>query len=476
MHPLEVRVLDANASHHGVSQATLMENAGRGVAETILERYNARRCCIICGPGNNGGDGLVAARYLSKHCQVDVFLVKRPKSTLAQKNLRRAKQLGVPVHYCREETFNEVLQRSDVAIDAMLGIGITGALRPPYDDIATALNESDATVVAVDVSTGMGQQVAVQPATTVTFHAAKDGMTSDNSGDIIVHDIGIPQEAIRQVGPGDMAWYPPHAKRSHKGDNGTVLVVGGGPFTGAPALAALAALRAGADLAVAAVPGQAWQPVASFSPDIIARRLNGDVLQPGHLDAITAMLDRADSLVVGPGLGDAAETMEAVDALLDTCIERGMPAVVDADAIPAMADKTATGNLIVTPHAGEFKKLTGTAPSDELEERGRTVQAAAKAHNCTILLKGWVDVISDGGTVKYNHVGNEGMTVGGTGDVLSGVTAALLAVDVPAFNAARMAVFLNGTAGTLSFEQKSYGMTATDVITRLPDVVGEYGP
>ncbi len=476
MHPLEVRVLDANASFHGVPQAALMENAGNGVAETILERYTARRCCIVCGPGNNGGDGLVAARHLSQHCQVDVFLVKRPSSQLAQKNLRLVKQLGVPVHYYREETFEEVLEQSDVAVDAMLGIGITGTLRTPYDSIAAALNGGNAAVVSVDVPTGMGQDAAVNPEVTVTFHAAKDGMTKENSGDIVVHDIGIPDKAVRQVGPGDMAWYPGHAKRSHKGDNGSVLVVGGGPFTGAPALAAMAALRTGADLAMVAVPAAAWQPVASFSPDVIARRLDGDVLHPRHLDDIEPLLDRADSLVVGPGLGDASETMQAVDGLIDKCIERGVPAVVDADAIAGMASKTASGSMIVTPHAGEFKTLTGSAPSDDLEKRSVAVKAAARTRKCTVLLKGWTDVISDGKTVKSNHVGNEGMTVGGTGDVLSGITGALLAMQVPAYNAARMAAFLNGSAGNLAFSEKSYGMTATDLLARLPDVIAEYGP
>ncbi|MFO8232307.1 MAG: NAD(P)H-hydrate dehydratase [Longimonas sp.] len=409
-------------------------------------------------------------------CDVHVFLVKRPSSRLAQKNLRRVKQLGIPVHYYLEDAFREILEQSDVAVDGMLGIGISGALRPPYDDIAAMLNESDAGVISVDVPTGMGQEVAVQPDLTVTFHAAKDGMTPDNSGDILVHDIGIPDEATRQIGPGDMAWYPPHGRRSHKGDNGTVLVVGGGPYTGAPALAAMAALRTGADLAMAAVPGHAWQVVASFSPDIIARRLDGDVLHPRHLKDIEPLLERADSLVVGPGLGNASQTMQAVDALLDTCIERNMPAVVDADAIAAMADKTASGSMIVTPHAGEFKRLMGTMPSDDLEKRIASVRAAARARNCTILLKGWTDVVSDGDTVKSNHVGNEGMTVGGTGDVLSGVAGALLAMRVPAYNAARMAAFLNGSAGNAAFERKGYGMTATDLLARLPDVIAEYGP
>jgi NAD(P)H-hydrate epimerase len=239
-------------------------------------------------------------------------------------------------------------------------------------------------------------------------------------------------------------------------------------------MAALAALRTGADLAMVAVPGDAWHPVASFSPDIIAKRLEGAVLQHRHLDDIEVMLDRADSVVIGPGLGDAPQTLQAVDALLDLFIERGIPAVVDADAISGMADKTAGGTMVITPHAGEFMDLTGTAPSDSLEERMAAVQAAARARRCTILLKGWVDVISDGNTTKTNHVGNEGMTVGGTGDVLSGITGALLAMDVPAFNAARMAAFLNGTAGNLAFVEKSYGMTATDLLESLPPVIAEY--
>ncbi|HDS59782.1 MAG TPA: NAD(P)H-hydrate dehydratase [Thermoplasmatales archaeon] len=474
MHPTEVRVLDANAAHHGVPQAMLMENAGRGVAEAALENFDFSRCLVLCGPGNNGGDGLVAARHLCPERQVTVLLAREPSSPLARANLRRAKKNAISVHGYSREALLELLEESDLAIDALLGIGITGALRPPFDDIVQTLNQSPVAVLAVDVPTGLGNNLAVEPDLTVTFHDLKDGMTEANSGTILVHDIGIPREAVEQVGPGDMAFYTPFRQRSHKGQNGVVLTIGGGPFTGAPALAALAALRTGADLSLAAVPERAQPVVASFSPDLITVSLPGGHLQPSHLETLRPHLEKADAVVLGPGLGSHPQTREAAGEVIDACLSSGKRLVVDADAIEAFGERNGRERTVITPHAGEFARLTGVSLTDDREERMQAVRRAAEERNCTLLLKGWVDVISDGRSVKLNHVHNPGMTVGGTGDVLSGIAGALLARNVPAFNAARMAAFINGSAGNRALAVKSYGLTASDLLDYIPGVIKEH--
>ena len=175
--------------------------------------------------------------------------------------------------------------------------------------------------------------------------------------------------------------------------------------------------------------------------------------------------------MIGPGLGSNEETKAAVGDIIDGCISAGKSMVVDADAIQVFGERECKGNVVITPHAGEFKELTGLSLPSELEERKEIVIEEAHKRHCTILLKGAVDIISDGKGVKLNHIHNEGMTVGGTGDVLSGVVGGLLSKGVPAYNAARMGAFINGTAGNSAFEKKGYGMTASDLLEHIPEAI-----
>jgi len=474
MHPTEVRVLDTNAAHHGVPQAYLMENAGRGVAEAACEYFDFSRCLVVCGPGNNGGDGLVAARYLSSTKEVTVILVKHLSSPLTRTNLRRLKKLAVPIQSYDEKVFSTQVADSDLVIDAMLGIGISGPLRPPFDALVCTINREAQSVLAVDIPTGFGASPCLQPDATVTFHDAKDGMNEDNSGTIEIKDIGIPTEAVEQIGPGDMTLYPCPERLSHKGQNGVVLTIGGGPFFGAPALSALGALRTGADLSLVAAPEPAQRVIASFSPDLITIPLSGTILNPMQLETISPYFEKADAVVLGPGLGTAKSTHEAVEDLIDAICALDKPLVVDADAIGAFGNRSGGGITVITPHEREFTDLTGTSLPKSAEDRKKVVRKAAAERNCTILLKGSKDIISDGRTVKVNCTHNEGMTVGGTGDVLSGITGALLSKGVSAFNAARMATFINGSAGNMIFADRSYGITATDLLEAIPWVLADY--
>ena len=463
----EMRELDKNAEFFGVPPSVLMETAGRGVADSIHGTFTPQHALIICGPGNNGGDGLVAARYLSAHCQVTVALTCPPhkfKSQLSLANYKKMQKLGI--HTCQYSL--SLLDGADVVVDAMLGIGIQGPLRNPYATIVKHLNTSRLPLISVDIPTGLGGPLAVKPHSTITFHDTKEGMTPQACGTIIIHDIGIPVHATTHVGPGSLVYYPHPKATSHKGENGKVLVVAGGPYTGAPALVGLAALRTGADLVVIATPETCWPIVSSFSPNLIVCPLPGSTLSSSHIPQIKDLLPRMDTVVIGPGLGHGAHTVDVIPPLVDVCVDQEKSIVIDADAISSLRKMPNLHNTVVTPHQQEFKNLTGKNPDT------KQVQLWAKKLGVTFLVKGHVDIITDGIQVKLNQVHNVGMTVGGTGDVLSGIIGSLLGKKIDPFHAACMGAFLNGMAGNMSYETLSYGLVATDIVDRIPLVLKNY--
>lgn len=474
--PLEMRVLDRNAQHYGVSILELMENAGRGIAEVARREFGTtgKRILVVCGTGNNGGDGLVAARHLAKEAKVEVLLARSPDqlgTEEARTNFARLRDARVLEGLAESD---EAMRRADVIVDALLGVGAEGPLREPYATLIQEMNGSGKPILSVDIPSGLGAEPIVRPAVTVALHDAKEGMTPENSGAIHVVDIGVPPQVIRSTGPGEFLLYPRPGRESHKGQNGNVLIVSGGPFTGAPALVAMGALGVGADLVHIATPLVAWQVVASFSPSFIVHPLPGDHLLHADVASITDLAAKADAMAIGPGLGAAPDTLAAVRDLV-----RGasVPMAIDADAIRAVAADSSVlrgKHVVITPHSREFAVLTGKTLPDSPEARAEIVREAAKGLGATILLKGHVDIITDGDRLKFNYTGNPGMTVGGTGDVLCGVTAGLLSKGVVPYDAARLAAFTNGYAGDLAFKVKSYGLTAVDVADRLGNVLAEF--
>jgi NAD(P)H-hydrate epimerase len=262
---------------------------------------------------------------------------------------------------------------------------------------------------------------------------------------------------------------------SHKGENGRVLVVGGSSrYVGAPALAALAALRSGVDLVTVASPEDTARLINTFSPDLITLKLPCRDLGPEVLPHLLPELERCDALIVGPGLGGREETGEAVLSLLEEVRSRhpSLSVLLDADALKAVRGRRMEGmRTVLTPHAGEFRALTGREVPGELRGRAEVVSEEARRLGCVILLKGRVDVISSPqGEVLLNRTGNPGMTVGGTGDVLSGVVGGLMAQGLGTFEAAWAGAYVNGAAGDLCLEEKGYGFTASDLIGKLPYV------
>jgi hydroxyethylthiazole kinase-like uncharacterized protein yjeF len=463
----EMKVLDINSEEMGVPAGRLMENAGKAVADAVLRECPEGAVLVVCGGGNNGGDGAVAARHLALAGRdvslAQVIPLEKAKSRLLRDNAgklpKSVKMLNDPEP--------SVVANHPVIVDAMLGIGLRSSPREPYAAWVKAINASKAKVVSVDIPSGLGTELAVRPFMTVTFHDAKEGMTEENSGRILIADIGIPADAARYTGPGEFVYYPLPARDSHKGQNGRLLIIGGGPYTGAPALSAFAAQMVGVDLVTIATPESSFQVIASYSPDFIVRRLEGQVLVPGHIGSLKAYCKDADAVLIGPGLGRDKDTITAVNDLLKG-LEK--PVVLDADGLFALAQAKSFKFMVpavLTPHAKEFARLGG---SEQLSPEA--VDILARKFNAAILLKQPVDIVSDGQRHKLNRTGNPKMSVGGTGDVLAGIVAGLMAKGVQPYNAARMGAYLSGAAGDLAFGRLGQSMTATDVIACIPAVLG----
>jgi len=488
----EMRALDVNAEYFGISRLQLMENAGGSVAAEIALRFKPKetRVAVFCGLGGNGGDGFVAARHLA--ClgfNVNVILAGKSSEISVEESRRNWAALK---HLRRSVTIYEVHDSSlipnieaDVIVDALLGIGLKAPPRPPIAQLIRAINDSDAFRVAVDVPSGLDSDTgavlgeAVKANLTVTFHKAKPGLlkAKEYVGELIVRQIGIPEEIENFAGPGDVSIVvKPRRPEAHKGDFGRLLIVGGSEtFSGAPALAALAALRTGVDLVYIAAPRETAYSISSMSPDLITLKLEGDHLSMRNMPIIRNYMEKVTAVAVGPGLGLHKETQEAVSEIIRIAEERKMPILLDADGLKAFAGfkRRLETPAVLTPHLGEYAILTSEKPPDNLEERGNHVKKTAENLNATILLKSHVDIISDGFKTKFNFTGNPGMTVGGTGDVLTGIVAAFLAQGVDPFEAAVAGAFINGAAGDFVKAEKGYHMVATDLLDWIPKVIDD---
>ncbi|MFB6091374.1 MAG: NAD(P)H-hydrate dehydratase [Haloquadratum sp.] len=463
--------VDRNAEALGVPRKQLMESSGNAVARAVRRLADpGASVAVVAGRGNNGGDALVAARFLDDY-DVAVSLLGRPETISTE--IARENWEALRAAAYETETVTDSADFSlgvpDLVVDAMLGTGVTGALREPEATAAREINALSATVLSVDVPSGVdadtgesaGAGIAVDADHVVTFHDETPGL-ADLDAAVTVEDIGIPAAAERFVGPGDLLALDRPAQ-SHKGDFGEVLVVGGGPYTGAPALAAQAALRAGADLVRIAAPESVAREIQAYSESLILRPYEGDRLAPAHVKQLLTLAADHDTVVLGPGLGSAEETLAAVRDFLE---RYAGTAVVDADALQVVPGTDTDATLVCTPHQGELRQMGGET-DDDWRTRADLVSAFAADLGGVLLVKGAYDVISDGAETRVNRTGNPGMTVGGTGDVLAGATGALACV-LPPLQAAAVGAYANGRAGDAAVEATGYGLLATDLIDRLP--------
>jgi hydroxyethylthiazole kinase-like uncharacterized protein yjeF len=488
----EMRALEANSEYFGVSRLQLMENAGSYVASRIASRFKPSKTeiAVFCGLGGNGGDGFVAARHLlSQGFQIEIVLAGKLSDITdegAQANSKAFQTLTdhVRIHEVTDSSLIPNI-KADVVVDALLGIGLKDAPRPPISQLIAKINTMKAFRIAIDVPSGVNSDTgavlgeAIRANETITFHKSKPGLEKAQkyTGSVVVAPVGLPIQFEHFVGPGDVQKITKtRSLTAHKGDFGRVLVVGGSEvFSGAPALVASAAYRAGADLVQIAAPARTAHAISSMSADMITIKLGGDHLNLRNVSSLASYLDKSTAVAIGPGLELHKDTREFVREMVKSVEKRKIPLLLDADALKALAEfkHKMKSPTVLTPHEGEYEILTGHKLTGDLDEKATEVKKTADELGAVILLKGHTDIISDGKGCKFNFTGNPGMTVGGTGDVLSGIVAALLAQRVDPFEAAVAGAFINGAAGDFVASVKGFHMVATDLLEWIPKVMDD---
>ena len=441
---IEFQILDTNAVHYGLDISDLMDNAGRGIADYILSNFDLEHSIsIVCGTGNNGGDGYVASNILIKEgYDVRIFSVSRPDAGI----LKKKYELVLDNTRSIEELF-DLKDKTDIVIDCLLGSGIKGNPRPPYDKCINFINDFE-NIISVDIPSGLGTNNSVIPDVTITFHDYKMGMNEDNSGIIVLHDVGFPKDIDEKTGPGELLLYPDFDPEKHKGQNGKVAIIGGGPYSGAPALSALGSYRAGTDLLHVFVPESSFEQVSTFAPELLVHKLSGNIISKMNIDLLFEQ--EFDSIVIDPGMGKDPTSLEAVQTVIDNCDN----IVIDADGISKYDFQNK--NVILTPHKGELSRLGLRSNQTDLFE-------FSSKNNVTILLKGKTDVITDGHFVKKNSTGHPRMAVGGSGDVLAGVCGGLMAKGLTPFESSRLAAYSMGLAGEHCNNNVGPGFLPTDL-------------
>jgi ADP-dependent NAD(P)H-hydrate dehydratase / NAD(P)H-hydrate epimerase len=491
----------------GIPSLVLMENAGRQVVaamEAAFEERLAGRVGVLCGRGNNGGDGFVVARtLLQRGIDTSVFVIGALADVRgdARTNLDILGRLGITVVEVADEQswelhFSEI-SGCTLLVDAIFGTGLKAAVSGMLETVIADVNAAGIPVVSIDLPSGMSADTphlvgdCITASMTVTLAAPKVPLVlppaEARAGDVVIADIGIPYEVIDGLEGQHIELLTPEQLRelvhpraadSHKGDFGHVTVVAGSlGKTGAAYLTAMAALRSGAGLVTVATPAACLPILAAMAPEFMTEPL-GD---GGRVTVTAAAIDRVlelaqDVVACGPGIGRSPEVAEFMRALLDRAT---VPLVLDADAITVLADDPGriTGrddrHVIITPHPGEMARLVGAPVEDVQANRIQVASDFATTHRVYVVLKGHRTLLATPeGRVYINPTGNPGMATGGTGDVLTGMIAAWLAQLLDAEAACRLAIFLHGSAGDLSeADSGQVAMTATDLLDHLGDAL-----
>lgn len=474
----QIRALDRRTIEAGTPGLVLMDRAGLAVARRAAKM--GRRVLLLAGKGNNGGDAIVAARYLAGlGCEATLALFCR-REQLSGDPQAHFQQLGnVPVLENPKPGELAALQ-PEVIVDGLLGTGLTGAVREPYASAIGFINEQRAKVVAIDVPSGLDSDtgevhgVCVRADVTVTMGLPKIGLLRpcalDWVGNVEVADIGFPAQFeaeissdVELITPQEVrALLPPRPRSTHKGNYGHLLVIAGSEgYTGAPVLCAHAAARAGAGLVTLAVPREVYPIVAANAPPEV---------MPRALNRLNSLADY-DAVALGPGMGQGSETQQRI---LDWISDCPRPMVLDADGLNALAQnplvlKSAKAPVVVTPHPGEMGRLCGCSTKEVQARRWEVAREFARAHGVVVVLKGAGTVIANpSGPLWVNLTGNPGMAKGGVGDALTGIIGALLARGLTPLDAARAGVFWHGAAGDIARERHGeHSMLATDLIACL---------
>jgi len=510
----QMRAMDKETTEkYGVPAVVLMENAAIRVVDEMERRWAplaGKRITVVCGKGNNGGDGLAIARHLTSRCEasVVVWLTQAIESGSAEliANRDMAMAYGLTLLQIDDlDCMHAGLASSDIIVDAILGTGALGAPRPEAARAICAINDSGKPVIAVDIpsgvsaDTGDAAEPAVKATVTVTFALSKPGLHvlpgAAYAGQVVVGDIGFPRELycdptlnITVTDAREVAqWLPSRGatRDTNKGKFGGVLVLAGSSgYAGAACLSAHGASRAGAGLVTLGVPKSIFEIIMARTLETVMTRpfadTSGGSFSPAALKAALTLCEKMDTVAIGPGLSSAdAGAREFVHRFLREC---PLPVVVDADALNALAilpDHGAsilTGRkapTLITPHPGELGRLLGRETAVVQADRFRALRDAVDAFGCVVLLKGSRTAIgAPDGRIAINETGNPGMATGGMGDVLTGVAAAFLAQIPDPFQAAAAAAYIHGAAGDLAAAKLGpAGILATDVAEFLPQAM-----
>jgi len=493
-----MRKLDAEAINDcGIASSVLMENAAGHLAAAVLERLpEGGAAAVVCGTGNNGGDGVAAARILlERGVRVKTYLVGDRGRMTEDERLMESRLVAAGGELLPLRPGDAAAERyvsgADVIVDALFGVGLSRALSGEALEAVRLINRSRAYTVSADVASGVDAGTgeilgeAVRADETVTFTFAKPGHFAapgcERRGRLSVCDIGIP-ERLAAGAPSaaeavDTVCLPRRKMLTHKGDYGRILVIAGSVgFTGAPILASRAAVRAGAGLVFLGVPERIYTAAAVKSDEAMPFPLpcgEDGTLSDAAVGEVLARLSRCDACLIGPGLGRSEGVADVVAEVVREC---RVPLVIDADGINAVSEhrdilRGASCPIILAPHDGEFARLGGAIAGG----RPASARAFALEYGCTLILKGPGTVTAGpDGELFINTNGNPGMAKGGSGDVLSGITAALLGQGLAPTKAAYTAVYLHGRAGDIcAGRYGEYAMTATDMIGALSDAFME---
>jgi len=512
----EMRAIDRETIDNvGIPGPVLMENAGRSVVEEMKRRFEnleTLQVVILCGKGNNGGDGFVVSRLLhSMGIPARTVLLGQPKEVKgdAALNLSILSKLGIPVESAPDiesfRRFEELLFGCDIIVDALLGTGLKRGVSGYYSDVIDMVNSVSASVVSVDIPSGLSSDTprilgnVVRASLTVTFGLPKIGQLlfpgAEYVGELVIADIGIPpsvvssQKLMTEALDADALDRSVFLRRrdAHKGTFGHVLVVGGSTGkTGAVALASMAAMRAGAGLVTAAIPGSLNElmevkiteamtlPLPEQKPGV----LSPDAVEP-ILDALARL--RVKAIAVGVGIGTEPETVQFVLELLPRIEE--IPIVLDADGINAVATSPSVlddlkTDIVLTPHPREFSRISGLAVEEILVDKLTCSREFCREHNTFVVLKGArTTITAPDGMAFINMTGNPGMASGGTGDVLTGLIAAFAAQGTTLLDAAKLAVYLHGLAGDVaSGYLGEASLIASDLLDYLPEAMERIQP
>lgn len=492
--PKQMAAADRAAIGTGTPASVLMDRAGRAVARAVIEiaggRYG-RRVAVVCGRGNNGGDGFVAARVLRRAGLAVTCLSVEDIGGVqgaAREHLDRLTDSGgriVPFEAKR-------LRDADVIVDAIFGTGFHGRAGGEAGDAIEAINAARAPVVAVDIPSGVSGDTgrvegpAVEAELTVAMGAEKTGTATGagatKAGRVVVADIGIPvnDSCTFVTEPADVAGILPERRLdAHKRSGGAVaLLVGSRGMTGAAVLAAKGAVRMGAGYATVGGTAATDEAISTQVAEVLSEVITDtETLGPQSLSRFTSILDRADALAIGPGIGQGEEQRALVEQVLG---EVELPVVVDADGLNVLAKHTdalvaRTNPTVITPHPGELARLLECSIEDIEGDRLGSARRAAKAFGCVVLLKGFRSVIAEpGDEAVVNPTGGPELATAGTGDVLTGALAALLAGGLEPFEAAWATAYVHGLAGELAAEHWGVaGVLASDVADELPHARAE---